>query len=208
MPVMQTEFSCPRCKAAGVSPLPRIVANAGELQCSTNGTHRWNDTNSFFAENPSMDFEPVVPKNLPQENYEPFQLSIPIGLKGKLQERFGEKMQANAVSILMQMAEGNMLIIGQTDLDRLKAKLGKAPDSSAELFGLVYAMTEQVAEFKEIADNAEKEVQAYEGLNRGRVVIDLGDQLQSATDKARSNELPLKLWITKVLKEGIENNWW
>ena len=41
--VMKSEFSCPACKKK-TGELNQILANAGELMCSKDPSHTWNDT--------------------------------------------------------------------------------------------------------------------------------------------------------------------
>lgn len=185
------------------------MANLGELICSVNGEHRWNDAQSFLNEKPKMKFAVALPKAAPQQGHVPIQLTIPPGLKAALEAKYGSKTDATMASILMQMVEGNVLVVGQTDLDRLGSHLGKIPESSGELYGMIYAKTEEVAEAKMIAEAAAADLKAYEGLSPGRIVIDLGDQHAEAVARARNMEppLPLSVWAAKVLKDGIANNW-
>lgn len=205
MPLVKSEYACPLCAMEGKTS--QIVANMGELLCSVNGTHKWNDAAAFSALNPQMKFKVEMPKSLPQQNYEPFNLSVPLGLKGALETKYGDKAAATAASILMQMIEGNIMIVGQTDLERLTTHLGKTPDNSGELVGMVYAKAQEAEEAKQIAEAAGKDLKAYEGLSVGRVVVDLGDQYQNALDKARGEDLPLKIWVERALKNGLENSW-
>ena len=205
MPLQPTEYSCPTCKQAGLTN--QIVANAGELLCTGNGMHKWNDTQSFKAAKPIMEFKVAAQLPTVQEHYRPMQLMVPQGLPEALVAKFGDKTGPTAASILMQMLEGRILIVGQTDLDRIKLVLGKEPTSAGELFGMIYAKDEEVKDYKAIADTAKEDLKAYEGMTPNRVMIDLGDQIQQARDLARGAEMPLKLWAEKCLKDGISNGW-
>lgn len=208
MPLQKSEYACPRCKRE-TGKSSQIVANMGELLCSENGTHRWPDVVSFLEEKPTMEFKVDLPKVLPQQNYTPYTVSIPIGLKDALEKTYGEKAGPTVASILMQMIEGRVMIVGQTDLDRLGSAqgLGKVPENSGEMFGMIFALREEVAEAKMIADAAQRDVKAYEGISIGRTVVDLGDQYQAATVKAQDASLPLGAWASKALRDGLENGW-
>lgn len=207
MPLQQSEYACPRCEKAGVES--QIMANLGELICSVNGAHRWNDAQSFINEGPKMKFALAPPPALPQQGHVPIKLTVPPGLKEALEAKYGNKADATMTSILMQMVEGTVLVIGQTDLDRLASRLGKVPETSSELYGMIYAKTEEVAEAKSIAEAAAADLKAYEGLSPGRIVIDLGDQHAEAVARAKNLEppLPLSMWAAKMLRDGIQNNW-
>lgn len=205
MPVVKSEYSCPRCKKLGQTN--QIIANAGQLQCSVNGEHTWLDTMEFFSEGPKMEFKVEQPKALPQDNYEPITVSVPIGLKGALEAKYGDKAMATLGSVLLQMIEGEGMHIVELDLERIAAKLGAQPRNSSELYGMIYAKCEEIADLKLIADNASKDLKAYENMSPGRVIVDLGDQFANAQDKARGAELPVKLWIERALRNGLENNW-
>lgn len=201
----QTEFSCPRCKKLGIKS--QIHAGSGGINCEVNSEHKWNDSQVFASEGPEIEFVVEVPRNLPQEGRTPVTLSVPVGLMQALSARYADKTEATMVSILRQMDEGELLIIGKTDFDRLVAHLGKKPTSAGELVGMVYALKEEAKDQKELADIAVKDLKAYEGISPGRVVVDLGENYQTAVDMARGQELPLKFWVEQKLKDGITNNW-
>jgi hypothetical protein len=207
MPLIKSEYGCPICKRAGVKS--QIFANLGELLCEKDGTHKWSDTQSFYAEQPTMDFALSKPQALPQQNYVNAQLSVPPGLIDTLRAKYGDKTEATMVSILMQMVEGDILIVGQTDLDRIASRLGKVPENSSELYGMIYAKTEEVLEAKQMAEAAAADLKAYEGLSPGRVVVDLGDQFAEAKVRAANAEPPepLAYWVAKKIRDGIRDNW-
>ena len=204
---IKSEYACPTCKQNGLTN--QIYASAGELYCSAFSEHRWRDTQSFLDMRPKMEFKVEVARNLPQQNYTPVTLSVPLGLVDALTTKLGDKdkVSATMVSILLQMLEGNILIIGQTDIDRITSRLGSEPKNSSELFGMIFAKTEEIAEHKMLREAAEKDLKAYEGISPGRVVVDLGDQFQNAVDKARGAELPLKVLVENSLRNGLENGW-
>jgi hypothetical protein len=206
MPVIKSEFSCPICKRAS-GALHQIIANAGELQCSGNSNHRWNDTQAFYNEGPTMDFKPEMPKNLPQENHTPLTITVPIRLKETLEQMYGQKLSATCAAILSQMSEGRAMVIPDTDVERLKERLGKRPDNSGELVGLIYSLVCQTDDAKSERDTAVKDLKAYEGLAPGRIVVDLGDQYVTAQAKAKDAELPLKLWVERAVTGGLRDGW-
>jgi hypothetical protein len=209
MPVLKTEFSCPRCKKE-TGQANQILANAGELTCSVNGSHKWNDTMTFYNENPVMEFKVAMPKALPQENHTPLTISVPIKLKEFLEAKYTDKLSSTAASILSQMAEGNAMIIPESDIDRLadgQRGLGTRPKNSSELCGLIFAKMCEVSDAKEERDAAVKDLKAYEGMSPGRIVVDLGAQFPSAAAKAKEAELPLKVWLETQFKSALENNW-
>ena len=205
MPQYKSEFSCPRCKKE-TGKLNQIITNAGELQCSENGMHKWNDTMSFYDEGPTMDFKPELLK-AQQTNHTPITISIPLGLKTQAETKFGDKLSSTVTQILGMLVEGDVMIVGQVDLDRLKERLGQKFENSSELVGIVYAKMCEVDEAKAEATAATEDLKAYESRSPGRVVVDLGDQFSTAQAKAKDAEQPLKVWVETQLKNGIENNW-
>lgn len=201
-----TEYACPTCEQE-TGELNQIVAAAGELRCTKNGEHRWNDSASFVDLHPKMVFAQAPPKALPQQNHTKIEVSVPMSLERELSAKFGEKMSATVSSILAQMVEGKILIVGQTDIDRIAGKLGSVPQNSSELYGMIYAKTEEVIEAKQIAENAVKDLKAYEGLSPGRIVVNLGDQIGEAASKASDASLPVNVWAERALRMGLENSW-
>lgn len=206
MPVVKSEFSCPRCKMA-TGKLNQIVASAGTLQCSVNSTHIWPDASSFYAENPTMDFKVAPPSFPPQENYAPMSVSVPIAVKSGLEAKYGDKVGATVSAMLQVLLEGDTLIVPEADLRRIADKLGAKPRSSSELYGMIFALGEEVTEQKSIAETAQRDVKAYEGLSIGRVVVDLGDEYAGASEKAKSAQLPLAIFITQNIKQALRDNW-
>jgi hypothetical protein len=204
MPALASEYACPACPQ-GNGNWVQIFASAGELSCAKG--HRWNDTASFLDLNPKMVFKVSVPKNLPQENHTPFNLKVPISLKTALDAKYGDKAGPTMLGILWQMIEGDAMVIPESDVQRLAERLGKRPDNSSELIGLVYAKTCEADDAKAERDTAVQDLKAYEGMSIGRVVINLGDQYEAARQKAKDDSMPVKVWVEKRFSDAMENNW-
>jgi len=205
MPTLKTEYECPACaKSTGASN--QILANAGELQCSVNSIHKWNDTQKFMDERPRMVFK-VAQLIAQQANRAPLTIPVPIKLKADLEDKYGDKLIATAVAVLSQMAEGTAMLVPFTDVERLQDRLNHKFQNSSELVGLVYSSICQVDDAKAERDTAIQDLKAYEGLSVGRVVIDLGDQYMAAKAKAVDASMPLKLWVEEQFKNMIANNW-
>ncbi len=204
MPVINSEFSCPLCKRS-TGQIVRIVASNQTLQCP-NG-HRWTDTMEFMNANPEIDFKPEVPKNLPQENHEPLTITIPRSLKEVLKEKLGEKMNASITAMLWQMLEGDVMFVSAASVAQLQDWLGKKPANSAELNGLVYAKVCEARDAREERDIAVADLKAYEGVSPGRVVVDLGANFNAIREKAIEAQIPVKMWVERTIKDGVENQW-
>lgn len=206
MPIIKTEFGCPDCKQSTGQSV-QIIANGGSLTCGRG--HSWGDTQAFLSRNPLAEFKPEMPKNLPQEGHTPLTISVPIRLKGTLETMYGDKLSATASALLSQMAEGKAMIVPDTDLERLREGhiLGKKPENSSELVGLVYAKACEANDAKLEKDNAVADLKAYEGMSVGRVVIDLGDQLNAARERARDDNMPLKLWVETRFNTALKDGW-
>ena len=72
---------------------------------------------------------------------------------------------------------------------------------------MIYALGCEVEEAKQITDNAQRDLKAYEGMAPGRVVVDLGDQYQEAVEKSRGAGQPLKFYVETNLKNALRDNW-
>jgi hypothetical protein len=205
MAMIRTEFSCPKCKKI-TGELNRIHADAGELRCSKEPGHIWKDTITFFDDGPSIDFKPEIPENLPQESHTPLTVSVPIALKDHLEQSYGKKLQATVVAVLSQMSP-NTMTIAETDLQRLRDHLGKMPVNSSELVGLIYAKVCEATDAREERNEAVKDLKAYEDRSPGRIILDLGDQYQTAQQLAKDADMPLKMWAEQRFKNAVESNW-
>ncbi len=208
MPVFKTEFECPACRReTGASN--QISANEGKLICGANSNHRWVDTPSFYAENPQMVFKVGPAKFPPVEGQTPITLKIPLRIKTELAARWGNEdtVSAKISDVLLQLVDGEVMVVGQTDMNRLFDRLGAKFANSSELVGVVYAKMCEVDEAKAEAQAATEDLKAYESRSPGRVVIDLSGNFEAAKAKAKDAEMPLKEWAEMQLKNGIENNW-
>jgi hypothetical protein len=204
MPEVRTEYQCPLC---GKDNPGQIIASSGSLVCSVNRSHSWNDTKSFMDNKPVKAFKATPQVFAAQTGHVKVEVLLPLGVKTALENRWAEKLNATVAGVLTMLAEGEVLVVPKTDLQRMKERLGKIPESSGELFGLVYALGEQANDAKQEAEAARKDVAAYEGLNKGSVVVNLGDSFANATEKASAAGQPLKLWMESQFKTALENNW-
>lgn len=208
MPVFKTEFSCPKCKRE-TGQSNQISADGGRLICPANPNHKWVDTPSFYADGPVMEFKVGPAKFPPVEGQTQYTLKIPLRIKSELEKRWGseEAVSARIADVLLQLADGEVMVVGQTDMSRLFERLGQKFANSSELVGVVYAKMCEVDEVKGERDSAIEDLKAYESRSPGRIVIDLGSQFEAAKIKAKDAEMPLKEWAERQLLNGIENNW-
>jgi hypothetical protein len=202
-----TQYSCPTCREAGVKS--QIVASGGnKLVCRSNPSgHLWTDVMEFKNLRPTMEFNVGPPVIATQTGHTTMQVSLPIAHKTILEAKMGATLNSTVAGILSMLAEGDVMIVPSGDIQRIKELINEKPKTSAELFGVIYAMHLRETEAKENERKALEEVKAYEGLNRKLVVVDLGDQRDNAEEKAKSESLPLKLYVEKNLRMALENNW-
>ena len=208
MPQFKTEFSCPKCKRE-TGQANQILAADGRLICPANPNHKWVDTPSFYADGPVMEFKVGPAKFPPVEGQTPITLKIPLRIKTELEKQWGaeEAVSAKVSDVLLQLVDGDVMVVGQTDLERLCARLGEKFSNSSELVGVVYAKMCEVDEARAERDSAIEDLKAYESRSPGRVIVDLGTQFEAAKAKAKDAEMPLKTWVETNLLNGIENNW-
>jgi hypothetical protein len=206
MPVFKTEFSCPKCKRE-TGQANQISAAEGRLICPSNSNHKWDDTAAFYADGPVMEFKVGPPTFPPVEGQVPITLKIPLRIKDEIDKRYPAGVEKQVANLLLQMVDGDVMMVGQGDMNRLFDRLGHKFANSSELVGVVYAKMCEVDEAKAEATAATEDLKAYESRSPGRIVVDLGDNFTTAQAKAKDAETPLKLWIEMQLKNGLENNW-
>ena len=200
--IVKTRYACP---APGCGA--QIQAESGQLVCTANSGHRWNDIATFMSLSPQVKYEEAKPPVIAQTNYVKVEVSVPPRVKQGLETKFGSTSASTIAGVLEMLSEGEILIIPDADLQRMKEKLGKRPESSAELFGLIFNLSMDLETANLIAGNAQKDVQAYEGRNPNSVLIDLGPMYGQVVEKARDQNEPVKVWIERNLKTAIENSW-
>ena len=131
------------------------------------------------------------------------QASLPIAHKTILEAKMGATLNSTIAGILSMLAEGEVMIVPAGDIQRIKDLIGEKPKSSAELFGVIYALHLRETEAKESERKSREEVAAYEGLNKRLVVVDLGDQRDNAEEKAKSESLPLKIYVERTVTNRV-----
>jgi hypothetical protein len=154
-----------------------------------------------------MKYDVAAPVVAVQQNHIKFEVSVPPRVKTALESRFGARVLETVAATLAMLSEGDVLIIPDSDLQRMKERLGKKPESSGELFGLIYNVGMELESAQLARDNAEKDLKAYEGRAYGMSVIDLGKNFQNANERARAENLPLKIWLEQRVANALENNW-
>jgi hypothetical protein len=201
-----TEYACPSCDQTNPG---QIDYAPGMIKCSRNPAHTWRDTDEFAKLRPVKKFTVAKPTFAPQQGHVKMQVMVPGGVQQELEKAWGDKLEATITGVLTMMAEGQVMIVPKSDLQRMKERLGKIPESSAELFGLIYALGQQRDDAVADADILKQEIAAYEGRSVGCVLVNLGDQYQAAADRARSQEPPepLKWFIERNVKNAIAESW-
>lgn len=203
---MKTEYECPKCKRE-TGKSNQIEAVAGVISCPANSNHRWPDTAAFYADGATMVFKVSLPKFPAVDGQIEIPVKVPKRIKATLDQAFGERLHAEVANLLLLLSEGGVMMIGKVDLDRIIDKLGKKPRDSSEMYGIICATMAEVDEAKQERDSAVADLKAYEGLSRGRVVLDLADQFEYAAGKARDENMPLALWLGRAVKSALENSW-
>ena len=203
MPTLKSEWGCPKCERE-TGKMVQILAQEGRLICPENSTHKWTDTPSFFADQPKMRFKPEL-LTAQQTDIAPLKLTMKNKTLSAARKKYGDKLEATVAQMIEQLTEGDMMIVGETDLGRIKDRMGQRPSNSSELVGMIYAKMCEVDEAKEDRDRAIKDLKAYESMSPGRVVVDLGQNLQAAIDKA--DGVPVKLWLESKIATALQENW-
>ncbi len=198
--IIPTRYACPSCGG-------QIQAESGRLVCTANSNHVWNDIATFQSLNPQIKYEEAKPPVIVQQNHVKMEVSVPPRVKQGLDSKFGNTSSSTIAGVLGMLSEGEVMIVPESDLMRIKEKFGKRPESSAELFGLLYSLSMDLETANLIAENARREVQAYEGRNPNSVLIDLGSMYGPVLEKAKEQNEPMKVWLERNLKNAIENSW-
>ena len=198
--IVKLRWACPTCGA-------QMTAFDRKLVCSANNNHMWNDLAVFQSLNLVAKYEEDKPPIVAQTNHVKWEVTVPPRVKQALEAKFGGTSESTIAGVLAMLSEGDILIVPESDLQRMKERFGKRPESSGELFGLMYSMSMDLETEKLTADTARKDVQAYEGRNPNSVLIDLGPIYGTVVEKARDQNEPVKVWVERNLKNAVENSW-
>lgn len=207
MPIIKTGYSCPLCKRE-TGDTNEIYAEDRRLVCSKISTHTFNDSEEFMNMRPTIDFRQAPPAAAPQENHTSLTVSISVPLYNDLLAKYGsEKISSALVGALKIIVDGEQMVISASDLEELKRVLPEKPKNASHLRGMIFALDQQRMEAKNVAEQAAETVKGYEGMAPGKVLVDLGEYFKFALDHAKEENMPVGYWVTKILKNGFENNW-
>lgn len=212
MPIQKSEFSCPYCKQQvgpdGKPKLTQIQANEGRLVCPADPAHHWIDTQAFIDCRPTMDFKPEMLKPFPQLNHGPLTITIPNTVKAEIENRFGDKLSATITGVLRQMLEGDVMMIPDTDVERIRTFMGVSrPVNSGELVGMIFSKMQDFDTLKLERDQAVANAAAYQGFSPGRVVVNLADDMTTIAQKAAEENMPVSFWVEKTFLNALRSNW-
>ena len=206
MPSIRTGYGCPACQKS-TGAVNEILADGGKLRCSKFTEHTWNDMADFMDLRPVMAFKQAQEAPTVQQGHTPITVNVPVRVKNAMLSRFGEKTDATVGGLLSMMAEGECLVVGETDLQRIASVMPERPKSGSHLFGMITALIYERDEAKQAAEVAAKEIKAYEGIGGTRVMIDLGEQHANAVHRAQADNLPTKVWVERTFNAAMSNNW-
>lgn len=199
-----TEYACPACSQDAPG---QIMAGNGALTCQKNPAHVWNDVKTFRDLNPQKRFTVAPPTFPAQVNHVKYEITIPLGVKTQLETKYAGRANQTVAGVLEMLAEGDVLVIPESDRERIRKLLNQKPESSAELFGIIFALDQQAQDAKNEAETVRKEVAAYEGRTQGAVLVDLGDVYADVQSKAREASMPVKMYVEEKFKAAIRDGW-
>lgn len=199
-----TEYACPLCPTDDPG---QIGAGNGALTCQKNPAHIWNDVKSFKDLNPEMRFKVADAKFPAQVNHVKMEVTVPLAVKTRLETKWGVRVSQTVSGVLEMMSEGDVLIVPESDCDRIRKLTNHKPGSSAELFGILFALDQQATDAKNEVEMLRKDVAAYEGRSSGYVMVNIADIQSEIQSRAQEANLPVKLWLEDKLKTAIQNSW-
>ena len=207
MPQVRTGYACPSCTRE-TGETNEVLADSNKLVCSKHpGRHIWLDSDEFLSAKSIIAFAQKKQAAAPQTNHTSINVSVPVNTANVLLAKYGDKMNATIAGICQVLAEGETLVLSDSDVQRMQQFLKEKPKNGSHLVGMLFSMQSQINEAKQAAEAAGKDLAAYQGMAPGRVVIDLGQFYESAKIRAESEKMPTPLFIERAVKNGLENNW-
>lgn len=196
-------LECPVCKN-GV----HLKSSPSGVYCTTNPTHRWNDTASLLSMNPKRLPVPGQNREKIQDGYESISLSIPSKLRAMLQERFKERLSSTIAGVLYALAEPGSFVVGKDDAERIEKTIGKTVKDGNSLFGEVYALQSELTTVKanyEAVMQSRGEQSTPGGA--GRVVINIQPIFEQVAARAKFRETNIEKLCEEIIGMGVQNGW-
>lgn len=204
MPQARSGLECPACRDQGV--IAELMADSLRTVCSSNPEHVWTDRSELMALAPRM-MAPVKRVDAIQAQHVPLQLNVPESVKKLLEERYGDKLPTSLTSVLQACAEPEMMLLSASDLQRIGERLGQKPTSAAELFGILFAIGEEIKAAKSENELLLRRMNIKRGDAMEGCVVDLAEYMPKAVAKAADAGVPLEEFLSKYLRDSLENDW-
>jgi hypothetical protein len=198
-----TGLGCPKCRANGVETMLMTEPNVAKAICPVNDDHSYKSVDELLDANPTRLPMPKQPDKVQASDVQ-WAFRINARLKEDFEKKHGEKAVATLRS-LIEASLSRMVVLGDQDLLRIEEKLGQPIKTGSQIYGLVF-------EARERANLAESTLEAYKtqhatSLKPGALKVDLGDQLANAVAKAQERNETLEQYVSRNIREAIENNW-
>lgn len=204
MPQTKSGLECPLCAQGGV--IAELMADQLRTTCSSNPEHFWTDRSELMAMQPRFMAKVARPDTV-QAQHVPLQLNVPESVKKLLEARYGDKLPTSLTSVLQACAEPEMMLLNATDLQRITERLGQKPTSSGELFGMMFALGEELKSARSENELLLRRMNIKRGDAAEGVVIDLAEYMSKAVAKAADAGVPLEEFLSKYLRDSLENDW-
>ena len=203
----KTRYGCPICRESGKKS--QIIARNRQLACSENSQHVWFDIQSFRELSPSVEFSEAMVAPAVQKDWVSISVNLPKRIKEGIDKIHGQNLNTVISEVLDALSRGQGMVVDSEDLTRIAraANLRETPSSASEIVGIIFSLTQQIADLQIERDASIADLKAYESRSEGRVVVDLGRNYQKIVDLARSSNEPIKMFVERNMNNAIENDW-
>jgi len=156
---------------------------------------------------PVMEFNGPAPMIAQQTARSTMQVTLPLAVHEKLKTRYAGRLDVTVAGFIEMIAEGEPIVVPQSDVKRMGKLLKQEPSSAAELFGLVFSATQDRDIAQLDAKIATDKLETYEQGKPGWVALDLSEVWEQAESRAQDSNEPVDFWAQKNLINGVKENW-
>ena len=204
MAIIKTGYGCR--KHSSVGQTVHILAKEGTgFECERGC--KFIDNEELLASDP-IHVKLAKPAPKVQEGSVSMAIMVPSELRDRLQQRFGDKLNASMVSLLGVMLDGDAFVVcGPEQLNICKilnSKVRNSIELSSEIGRIAVERDDAKAKCQELEKKAGTTGPMADGAFRVNLEKDVAEM---ARTKARENSMPISEWMSSAMGVILRNGW-
>jgi hypothetical protein len=208
MSTIKSGFACRPCyDASGENrDVVHVLAKEGSgFECERG--HKYIDNEALMASNP-LKVKLAKPAEKVQEGSVSLQVMVHSQLRDRLQQRFGDKLNASVASLLQVFLDPNAFVVCGPDQDAVEKIFQEPVRNSIELISKVGKLSVERDDAKREAEDLKKKNVGGAPLSENAFKLTVEKEVADGIrEKARQNGMSPAEFISSAVSVAVKNGW-